>query len=119
MPGPAALRGDRARRGGRTAREGARGRPRAVYRTLEQLATLRLVTRLEVGDGTARYEAARPSGDHHHHLVCDDCGSVAPFEDADLERAIRRLSGRLRIAVDADDVTLRGVCPRCRQSSTS
>ena len=37
---------------------------------------LGLVRRLEMGHGTARYEAAHPSGEHHHHLVCDRCGKV-------------------------------------------
>jgi Fur family ferric uptake transcriptional regulator len=46
--------------------------------------------------------------------VCERCGRLEAFEDEELERAIRRLSGRLRFAVDEHDVTLRGACPRCR-----
>ena len=47
----------------------------SVYRALDLLHDLGLVKRLDVGDGTARYEPADPSGEHHHHLVCDRCGS--------------------------------------------
>src|SRR5437588_6971622 len=50
----------------------------SIYRTLELLAELRLVGRLEVGT-TARYERMVPGGDHHHHLVCDRCGRLTPF----------------------------------------
>src|SRR5690349_5320970 len=53
----------------------------SVYRALEQLTDLHLVARLEVGQDAARYEAVHPSGEHHHHLVCDRCGRVTPFED--------------------------------------
>jgi Fur family ferric uptake transcriptional regulator len=85
----------------------------SVYRTLELLERLRLVQRLDVGNGGARFEPALPSGEHHHHLVCDSCGNVSTFEDADLERAIERLSSRVDFAIDAHDVTLRGECPAC------
>ena len=86
----------------------------SVYRALEVLAELGLVQRVGVGEGVARYEPALPSGEHHHHLVCDRCGGVTAFEDGALERAIERLSDRVDFAIDAHDVTLRGECPACR-----
>lgn len=85
-----------------------------VYRTLELLAGLRLVQRLDVGGVSARYEPSLPDGQHHHHhLVCDECGHVTPFEDARLERAIADLGRRLDHTVGDHDVILRGSCPRC------
>jgi Fur family transcriptional regulator, ferric uptake regulator len=85
-----------------------------VYRTLELLESLKLVQRLDVGRGGARYEPALPGGEHHHHhLVCDRCGRVTPFEDLQLERAIDRLAGRLDYRVGEHDVILRGSCPDC------
>lgn len=85
-----------------------------VYRTLELLERMRLVQRLDVGGGSARYEPALPGGEHHHHhLVCDRCGRVTPFEDAKLERAIDALAARLDYAVGDHDVILRGRCPQC------
>jgi Fur family transcriptional regulator, ferric uptake regulator len=85
----------------------------SVYRTLELLERLRLVKRLDVGNGGARYEPELPTGEHHHHLVCDRCGTVSTFEDDDLERAIERLSSRVDFDIGAHDVTLRGECPAC------
>ena len=86
----------------------------SVYRALEVLDRLGLVHRLDVGDGVARYEAAKEGGDHHHHLVCDRCGRVAQFTDGALEQAIDALSARLDYAIDQHDVVLRGACPDCR-----
>lgn len=91
----------------------------SVYRALELMVRLGLVRRLEVGDGTARYEAAQPGGEHHHHVVCDDCGRVEQFSDDTLERAIDGVAGRLAFRIDAHDVVLRGTCPRCRPSVTA
>src|SRR4051794_23909312 len=65
----------------------------SVYRALETLADLRLVKRVDAGDGIARYEPATVDGDHHHHLVCRDCGKVEAFTDSRLERAIDRVAG--------------------------
>jgi Fur family transcriptional regulator, ferric uptake regulator len=85
----------------------------SIYRTLELLDRLKLVQRCGVDEATARYEPAHPTGEHHHHLVCDNCGAVTAFEDEDLERAIKRLAGRVDFEIDAHDVTLRGECPTC------
>ena len=88
----------------------------SVYRILELLTELRLVQRIDVGQGVARYERHQPDGDHHHHLVCDRCGRVAPFEDPALEQAIERVSRRLSFAVDDHDVVLHGACGDCREA---
>ena len=87
----------------------------SIYRTLELLDNLRLTRRVDAAEGVARYEPVEPSGEHHHHIVCDSCGEVRPFEDSGLERAIERLAGRVDYAIDAHDVTLRGECPDCRR----
>ncbi len=84
----------------------------SVYRALDVLTGLRLLHRVEV-DGTARYEPADPTGDHHHHAICDRCGRMSAFEDSDLERVIADLGRRLGYDVDAHDVVLRGACPDC------
>jgi Fur family ferric uptake transcriptional regulator len=94
------------------ARDHAIGRA-SVYRALEQLEGLRLVQRLEIGTGTANYERVRPSGEHHHHLVCGRCGAVVPFEDPELERAIAQVSRDASFTVSDHDVTLHGLCQTC------
>ena len=85
----------------------------SVYRAVEQLEQLGLVRRLEVCRGTAGYEKIEPSGHHHHHAICRDCGRMVPFEDESLEKAIGRVSDRISFDVAEHDVVLRGVCDRC------
>jgi Fur family ferric uptake transcriptional regulator len=86
----------------------------SIYRTLDLLHSLRLARRVDAAEGVARYEPVDPSGDHHHHIVCESCGEVSSFEDGELERAIERLSDRVDFAIAAHDVILRGKCPGCR-----
>jgi Fur family ferric uptake transcriptional regulator len=85
----------------------------SVYRVLELLTDKGFVQRLDVGDGTARFEPAHASGEHHHHLVCRDCGRVDAFADDELERALRRVEGRTGYSVAEHDVVLRGACADC------
>jgi Fur family transcriptional regulator, ferric uptake regulator len=88
----------------------------SVYRALDTLAELRLVQRVDVGDGVARFEPAG-GGHHHHHLVCADCGKVEPFTDDRLERALEGAAGRLGYAMDQHEVVLRGACRMCRNAA--
>jgi Fur family transcriptional regulator, ferric uptake regulator len=94
--------------------EGARLGIASVYRAVDGLVDLGLVQRIDLGDGVARFERADPTGDHHHHLVCDDCGKVEPFEDNGLEAALERVAGGRGFDVAAHDVVLRGACGDCR-----
>jgi len=84
----------------------------SIYRILDELERLHLVQRVQVGGDMARYEPVR-SGEGHHHLVCDSCGTVTPFTDEGLEDAIRKLSRRLPMQVDEHEIVLRGACEVC------
>ena len=86
----------------------------SVYRTLDVLVEQGLVQRVDLGDGIARYEPVHASREHHHHLVCDDCGRVEPFVDPDLERSIERVEAESGYNVSAHDVVLHGACGDCR-----
>ena len=86
----------------------------SVYRVLERLADLRLVHRVDFGGGVTRFEPAHPGGEHHHHLVCDECGRVDTFDDADLERTLTRVAGVHGFSLDDLDVVLHGACSDCR-----
>jgi Fur family ferric uptake transcriptional regulator len=85
----------------------------SIYRILDQLEALGLVSRLEVGQGVVRFEAVREGSGHHHHLICDVCGTLTPFTDPELERAIDRLSQRVALNVSEHEVVLHGECSDC------
>ncbi|MCW3016314.1 MAG: transcriptional repressor [Solirubrobacterales bacterium] len=93
------------------------GRPVArasVYRVIDELEQLKLISRIEVGHGISRYEAVHPGGHHHHHhLVCDACEKVIPFEDDELERTIHRVADRVAFDVAEHEIVLHGSCGDC------
>jgi Fur family transcriptional regulator, ferric uptake regulator len=85
----------------------------SVYRALEQLTKDGFVQRIDIGAGTSRFEPIHPGGEHHHHLVCDDCGKVEAFADDELERVLHKVEGRTGYSVAGHDVLLRGACRDC------
>jgi Fur family transcriptional regulator, ferric uptake regulator len=87
-----------------------------VYRTLDQLERLHLVHRVEIGADAAGYERVDPA-QHHHHLVCEQCGRLTPFADPSLEQAIEEISRAADFEIAAHDVVLRGRCPDCKTAA--
>ena len=51
-----------------------------VYRTLELLEELGLVTKTDMGDGRVRYHSIKKG--HHHHLVCQKCGQIIDLDES-------------------------------------
>lgn len=98
-------------------RDGSRPVARAsIYRILDELERLRLVQRVQVGHDLTRFEPVRTGDGHHHHLVCDNCGTVTPFTDDTLEDAIRKLSVRLPMHVAEHEIVLHGACQTCAEN---
>ena len=93
-----------------------------IYRTLELLATLGWVAKLELCRRPARYElnARDKKGDsHHHHLVCSRCGKVVDFKPGlslRIERLSRELFSSHRFKVTNHELTIFGYCRQCQPS---
>ena len=93
----------------------------SVYRTLDILANLGLVFKLDFGDGRARYELAEgPGGErHHHHLVCTGCGRVIDYKDfIEKEKALLRqaeegLSKKYHFRITNHQIQFYGFCDQC------
>lgn len=88
-----------------------------VYRTLDLLAELNIVQRMNFGDGRHRYELSEGISHHHHHLICNQCGQVYEFgEDLldALEETIARQSG---FRILDHEVKFFGICAQCQAKS--
>ena len=84
-----------------------------VYRTLDLLKQLALVTETDLGGGRFRYHPANKG--RHHHLVCRQCGAVIDLDElllAPLEQALLREHG---FAADLRHLAISGLCSGCRQ----
>ena len=66
-------------------KDGVNASRATVYRTIDVLIKNKLVRKLDLGDGKARYENKMDST-HHDHLICVQCGKIEEFMDDKIER---------------------------------
>ncbi len=84
-----------------------------VYRTLELLKELDLVSGLHLAGNHYRYEAQ--SGEHQH-LVCLSCGKVIEFQCAHCDKTHRKLADQYGFKITSARVELFGYCEECSQA---
>ena len=84
-----------------------------VYRTLELLHRLGLVTETDLGGGRVRYHPADKG--HHHHLVCQECGKVIDLDESVMDNLKRVLQKDYDFAPDIRHLALFGVCADCKR----
>lgn len=81
-----------------------------VYRTIDRLVEVGVLTRMEVDGGPAVYHLATSV---HHHVVCDRCGRVFGIGAEVLDQVAKRLRVDEGFVLRADAVTLPGHCVDC------
>jgi Fur family ferric uptake transcriptional regulator len=84
-----------------------------VYRTLELLKELNLVTEADFGEGRVRYHVAEKG--HHHHLVCHICGKVIDLEESLLDPLEHTLLQKYEFDADLRHLAISGECKACRR----
>ena len=82
-----------------------------VYRTLELLKQLGLVTETDFGEGRVRYHPAGKG--HHHHLVCTGCGAVIDLDESSLSSLKGMLLREYKFRADLRHLAIFGRCDRC------
>ncbi|MCL2707420.1 MAG: transcriptional repressor [Dehalococcoidia bacterium] len=82
-----------------------------VYRTLELLKELALVTETDMGDGRVRFHAVDKS--RHHHLVCLACGQMTDLDEAELKPLSDLLLARHGFIADLCHIAIFGRCKNC------
>jgi Fur family ferric uptake transcriptional regulator len=90
----------------------------SAYRNLSVLEDAGVVRRLVTADDTSRYELAEDLTGHHHHLICEICGSVIDIDvPTALEDGVSSLSAAVAtehgFRVDHHRLDLVGVCAAC------
>ena len=85
-----------------------------VYRTLELLAELKVVDKVNFGDGVARFDLRKEGAEHfHHHLVCMECGKVEEIEEDLLPQVEERVEREFKFKILDHRLTFHGVCTQC------
>lgn len=86
-----------------------------VYRELERLVGLNLVSAITLPDGPVRYEFLRPGEDHHHHALCEGCGTIAELSlDEDLSSLENSVAHQTGFQISKHLLEFIGLCQTCR-----
>ena len=85
-----------------------------VYRVLELFTALNIVHAVLLPHGVVGYEPIPPFRDHHHHIVCASCGTMADLYECGVDHAIKRdLSGIGFIPI-SHSLEVVGLCSTCQ-----
>jgi len=83
-----------------------------IYRTLDVLKRMRLVTETDIGAGDAVFEWA--PAQPHHHLICSSCGHVQELDHSYLECLSDNIREDFSFAPDLHHFAIFGLCQECR-----
>ena len=86
-----------------------------VYRTLELLTDLKVVDKINFGDGVSRFDLRKEGADHfHHHLICIECGKVEEIEEDLLPAVEEKVESDFNFRILDHRLTFHGVCSECQ-----
>lgn len=84
-----------------------------VYRTLELLKELELVTETDLGGGKFRYHSVEKG--HHHHLICKKCGHIFELDDSVLKPVEGTILRKYGFKADLSHLAVFGNCVQCQE----
>ncbi|MFZ5965987.1 MAG: Fur family transcriptional regulator [Bacillota bacterium] len=86
-----------------------------VYRTLQLLDELGVISKINFDDGCCRYELNTHEDDHqHHHLICQKCGKVIEVEVDLLEALEEEIERNYNFQISDHKVKFFGFCSNCK-----
>lgn len=88
-----------------------------VYRVLTQFEAAGLVTRHHFESGHSVFELNR--GEHHDHIVCNQCGKIFEFMDETIESCQHKVATREGFEIRDHSLIIYGDCkkPACPNRS--
>jgi Fur family ferric uptake transcriptional regulator len=88
-----------------------------VYRTLELLEQIGLITHTHLGHGAHRYHLATEA--QHIHLICGGCGGITELDPATVGSLVKSLEADYGFETDVGHLTVTGTCSACRARAAS
>jgi Fur family ferric uptake transcriptional regulator len=83
-----------------------------IFRSLDVLAELGAVERLDLPSGDHAFVVCEPA--HHHHIVCSSCGRSAGVADNGVDAVAVAIARESGYRVDSHRLELFGLCPACQ-----
>jgi len=98
----------------RIQREDKRVSRATVYRTLQWMVDAGIASKVDFGDGLARYERTYRHP-RHYHLICNKCHRSFEFMSSDIEQFVDEVAASRGFSAAQSVVQIHGVCDDCQQ----
>lgn len=85
-----------------------------VYRTLQLLDDISVISKMNLDDGCSRYELNTHEDNHqHHHLICQKCGEIIEVDIDLLEHLEENIEEVYNFKINDHKVKFFGLCSNC------
>lgn len=84
-----------------------------IYRTLDLLTKHSLLCKVHIGGTCSNYVIRKPV-EHHHHIICTNCGKVKSFSNCKIEELEQSLNRKTGYKITEHLMELYGICPQCQ-----
>ncbi len=95
----------------------------STYRNLDVLERCGIVHRIRASGDHAHFELTEPLLDHHHHLICVDCGEIQDVHLAKrlenmVERNLAEVAAAAKFTPLHHSLDLHGRCRACERGAS-
>ena len=87
-----------------------------VYRTMQLLDEIGVISKLNLDDGCIRYELSLNKDEchNHHHLICKNCSKIIEVKEDLLENIEKQIQEIYKFNIVDHDVKFYGLCENCK-----
>jgi Fur family ferric uptake transcriptional regulator len=87
----------------------------STYRTITLFEKLGILNRLSFGF-KFKFELSDKFREHHHHLVCLNCGAIEEINEQTLEDFIHKAATKSGFQIQNHQLEIQGLCENCQSS---
>jgi len=87
--------------------------PATVFRMMNDFLKKGITQQIQLQEGKARYELSNKN--HHHHLVCTNCGKIEEAEGDFLKKMEEDIFKSKKFKVKSHSLEFFGLCSNCQK----
>lgn len=85
-----------------------------VYRILDELCEIGVITRMQTEDGRLCYAFCVSHKEHVHYFLCRKCNKAQEIAYCNFEGISRHIEKQLNAKVEAHQLQIEGLCSKCK-----
>ena len=85
-----------------------------VYRTLNFLEDVNLISSISFGKDGKKYEG-NVQREHHDHIICTSCGKIVEFIDESIEKRQEDIASQNGFKITDHTMQIYGICENCQK----